>query len=408
MLNIEAIRSQFPILAVKAHGQRLVYLDNAATTQKPLRVLGASRAYYETANANVHRGAHYLSGLATEAHERARRTAADFLRAPSPNGIIFTSGCTMGINLAAQTLAAWKGVRRGDEVIISADSHHSNIVPWQILCERRGLTLRVVPLTEELTFDEDAFTAMLSAKTKVVALPLISNALGLVNPLKRAFAAAKRANPRAVTLADGAQAAASMPVDVQELGCDFYAFSGHKMYAPMGTGVLWGREELLEELPPWLAGGEMIREVTFEKTTFNALPFKYEAGTPDVEGAVALAAAMDFMREIGMQNIHGHEAALTAALFDGLSALPGVRVLGPRAPRGPLVSIAAQHAHPYDIGALLDQMGIAVRTGHHCCQPLMQRLGITGTTRFSLGVYNTEEDVRAALSGTERALAMLA
>lgn len=407
MLNLDEIRNQFPILTTKVHGKNLIYLDNAATTQKPLCVLNASRRYYETANSNVHRGAHHLSRIATEAHEQARVEIASFLNAPSEKGLIFTSGCTMGINLVAQTLSVWKGIEAGQEVIITTDSHHSNIVPWQILCERRGLHLRVVPLREDLTFDWDAYLSLLSPKTAVVAMPLVSNALGMVNPAKNAFAAAKKANPKTITLADGAQATAGMPIDVQDLGCDFYAFSGHKIYAPMGTGALWGREELLEELPPWLAGGEMISEVTFEKTTFNTLPFKYEAGTPHVEGAIALAEAVRFMRSVKTENLVAHEKALTEQLFNGLASMRGVKILGGKEPRGHLISITADHVHPYDIGTLLDQMGIAVRTGHHCCQPLMQYLGITGTTRFSMGIYNTSEEIETTLRAVDRALTML-
>lgn len=407
MLNLDEIRNQFPILRTKVHGKNLIYLDNAATTQKPLCVLDASRRYYETSNSNVHRGAHYLSRIATEAHEQARGEIASFLNAPSEKGLIFTSGCTMGINLVSQTLSAWGGIEAGQDIIITTDSHHSNIVPWQILCERRGLHLRVVPLREDLSFDWEAYLSLLSSKTAVVAMPLVSNALGMINPAKQAFAAAKEANPKVITLADGAQATAGMPIDVQYLDCDFYAFSGHKIYAPMGTGALWGREDLLEELPPWLSGGEMISEVSFEKTTFNTLPFKYEAGTPHVEGAIALAEAIRFMRSVKTENLVAHEKALTEQLFDGLSSLRGVKILGNKEPRGHLISITVDHIHPYDIGTLLDQMGIAVRTGHHCCQPLMQSLGITGTTRFSMGVYNTAEEIETTLDAVERALTML-
>lgn len=407
MLPLEDIRRQFPILSTLVHGRPLIYLDNAATTQKPLCVLDESRRYYERANANIHRGAHYLSQLATEAHEKARETAAQFLGAPSSRGIVFTSGCTMGINMVAQILAQSGRFSDGGDVVISADSHHSNIVPWQVLCERTGMRLLVVPLREDLSFDWEAYENILSPQTRIVAMPWISNALGLVNPIREIIAAARAANPGVLTLVDGAQSTASIPVDVAELECDFYAFSGHKIYAPTGIGVLWGREELLEELPPWLTGGEMISEVTFEKTTYNTLPFKYEAGTPNIEGAVSLAAALRFAESIGMSAMGDHEKALTDQLFDGLAAMNGIDILGGRDNRGPLVSITVRGVHAYDLGTLLDQMGIAVRTGHHCCQPLMQSLGIAGTTRFSFAVYNTAEEVNATLRAVERALAML-
>lgn len=407
MLNLEAIRSQFPILSTRVHGKPLIYLDNAATTQKPLCVLDAARHYYETANANIHRGAHYLSQLATEAHERARSTVARFLHAPSPRGIVFTSGCTMGINMAAQILGADSRFRAGDEIIVSTDAHHSNIVPWQVLCEQKGMKLLVAPRRDDLSFDWEAYEKLLSPRTRVVAMPYVSNALGLVNPMKKIIAAARANNPHTITLVDGAQSTASMAVDVTDLGCDFYAFSGHKIYAPTGIGVLWGREELLEELPPWLTGGEMIREVTFQKTTYNDLPFKYEAGTPNIEGAISLAAALNFVDSIGIGPMADHETALTNRLFDGLAAIEGVEILGGRDNRGPLISITVRGVHSYDLGTLLDQMGIAVRTGHHCCQPFMQSLGITGTTRFSFAVYNTAEEVEATLRAVERSLAML-
>ncbi len=407
MLPLEDIRRQFPILSTLVHGRPLIYLDNAATTQKPISVLDEARRYYEKTNANIHRGAHYLSQLATEAHEKARQTAADFLGAPSPRGIVFTSGCTMGINMVAQILALSGRFSSGGDVVISTDSHHSNIVPWQALCERTGMTLKAVPLREDLSFDWEAYMGMLSEQTRVVAMPWVSNALGLVNPMREIIAAAKAANPAVLTLVDGAQSTASMPVDVVGLGCDFYAFSGHKIYAPTGIGVLWGREELLEELPPWLMGGEMISEVTFEKTTYNTLPFKYEAGTPNIEGALSLAAALRFVDGVGIREMGRHEAALTDQLFDGLASMKGIEILGGRDNRGPLVSIVAREVHAYDLGTLLDQMGIAVRTGHHCCQPLMQSLGIAGTTRFSFAVYNTAEEVESTLRAVDRALAML-
>lgn len=396
----------FPKLT-DAKGKPIVYLDSAATTQKPLCVLEAAAEFYRSSNANIHRGAHYLSRIATEQHEQARETVARFLNARSAKEIIFTSGTTMGINLVAQTLALSGRIGAGDEVLVTTDAHHSNIVPWQMLCERVGAVLRPTPLTEELTFDMAAYEQMLTPRTKLVAVPYISNALGAVNPVQRIIAAAKRNNPATLVLVDGAQSTAHLAVDVQSLGCDFYAFSGHKIYAPTGTGALWGREEILAELPPWLGGGEMIAEVTFAKTTYNELPFKYEAGTPNIGGNIVLGKALEWVQGIGLENIDAYEQRLTAMLYDGLAAIGGINILGPRTPRGSLISITVPGVHHYDLGTLLDQMGIAVRTGHHCCQPFMQSLGITGTTRYSLALSTTEEDIQRALTATERALNML-
>ena len=399
-------RADFPILSTMLGKRRLVYLDNAATTQKPSCVLDAARRYYEQQNSNIHRGAHYLSRLATEEHEKARECVAAFLHASSPRELIFTSGCTAGINLVSQTLALSGLVSEGDEIVVTTDAHHSNIVPWQMLCGRVGAVLRPVPLTPELQFDMEAYHRILSPRTKVVAVPYISNALGAINPVQQIIADAKRNNPDTLVLVDGAQSTAHQQVDVQALGCDFYAFSGHKVYAPTGTGALWGREEVLDMLPPWLGGGEMISEVTFEKTTYNSLPFKYEAGTPNIGGNIVLAAAMRYVQGIGLDSIDAHEQALTRRMYDGLLEL-GVNILGSRDNRGALISITVPGVHHYDLGTLLDQMGIAVRTGHHCCQPFMQSLGITGTTRYSFALYNTMDDVEAALSATSRALDML-
>lgn len=401
------ISAEFPILATRVGKKPLVYLDNAATTQKPQAVLQAEREYYEKANANIHRGAHYLSRLATEEHEQARHTVAGFLGAASDKEIVFTSGCTAGINLVAQTLALSGMFREGDEILVTTDAHHSNIVPWQMLCSRTGAVLRPIPLTAERTFDWESYETMLTARTRLIAAPYISNALGIVNPIREMIQAARRNNPETLILVDGAQSTAHLPVNVQELGCDFYAFSGHKVYAPTGTGVLWGREELLDKLPPWQGGGEMIREVTFARTTYNDLPFKYEAGTPNIGGNIVLAAALRYIQEQGLEKIDAHEQALTRQLYDGLQAIGGIDILGPREGRGALISIVVPGVHHYDIGTLLDQMGIAVRTGHHCCQPLMQSLGITGTTRYSFALYNTAEEVERTLACTARALDML-
>lgn len=396
----------FPKLT-DAKGKPIVYLDSAATTQKPFCVLDAAEEFYRHSNANIHRGAHYLSRIATEQHEQARETVALFLHARSSKEIIFTSGTTMGINLVAQTLCLSGLIGAGDEVLVTTDAHHSNIVPWQMLCQRVGATLRPIPLTAELTFDMETYLSLLTPHTKLVAVPYISNALGAVNPVREIIAAAKRNNPDTLVLVDGAQSTAHTAVDVQSLGCDFYAFSGHKIYAPTGTGALWGREEILSQLPPWQGGGEMIAEVTFAKTTYNELPFKYEAGTPNIGGNIVLGKAIEWMQSIGLDKIDAYEQRLTAMLYDGLSAIDDVQILGPRTPRGSLVSIVVPGVHHYDLGTLLDQMGIAVRTGHHCCQPFMQSQGITGTTRYSIALSVTEEDIQRALTATTRALNML-
>lgn len=406
--NTSFIRQQFPILNTEVNGKPLIYLDNAATTQKPLCVLDASRRYYEEYNSNVHRGAHRLSQMATEAHEEARESVARFLGAQRPEELLFTSGCTMGVNLVSSVLARSGRIGEGDEIIISTSEHHSNIVPWQMLCEQTGARLRVIPLKEDCTWDMEAYASLLGPATKVVSVGHISNALGLVNPVEQATAMARSNNPGTIVVIDGAQSVPHLPIDVNKLGCDFFAFSGHKMYAPTGVGALWGRYELLDSLPPWMGGGEMISEVTFEKTTYNKLPFKYEAGTPNIEGAIALAEAVKFMQSVGMQAMSDHENNLTRMAVSGLKAIsPSVHVLGPETGRGAVLSIVIDGVHPYDMGTLLDQMGIAVRTGHHCCQPLMASLGISGTTRVSFGCYNTEEEVASFLSAFERSLALL-
>ena len=332
---------------------------------------------------------------------------ARFLNAASEREIVFTSGTTASINLVAQVLALSSLIKPGDDIIVTTDSHHSNIVPWQMLAQRCGASVRPVPLTQELTFDMEAFLRMLSPNTRVVSIPYISNALGVINPVKEVIAAVRRNNPDTLVLVDGAQSTAHVAVDVQQLGCDFYVFSGHKVYGPTGTGVLWGREELLAQLPPWQGGGEMIKEVSFSGTTYNDLPFKYEAGTPNICGNIVLAAALRYVTEQGIAAIDAHEQKLTRMMYEGLQSLDGVNILGPKENRGALISIVIPGVHHYDLGTLLDQMGIAVRTGHHCCHPFMQHLGIEGTTRYSFALYNTEDDVQRALDCTRRALMML-
>lgn len=399
--------ASYPILATRIGKKPLVYLDNAATTQKPARVVECEREFYEKLNSNIHRGAHYLSRLATEEHEKARATVASFLHAASEKEIVFTAGTTAGINLVAQVLALSPLISAGDEILVTTDAHHSNIVPWQMLCQRTGAVLRPIPLTQSLEFDMPAYLSMLGNRTRIVAVPYISNALGVINPVPQIIEAAKRNNASTLVLVDGAQSTAHMPVDVQTLGCDFYVFSGHKVYGPTGTGILWGKEELLAQLPPWQGGGEMIKEVSFTGTTYNDLPFKYEAGTPNICGNIVLAEALRYVQEQGLAAIDAHEQILTRRMFDGLTALGGINILGPKEGRGALLSVVIPGVHHYDLGTLLDQMGIAVRTGHHCCQPLMQYLGITGTTRYSFALYNTADEVDQALACTERALNML-
>lgn len=401
------LRTQYPILNTVVGKRPLVYLDNAATTHKPECIIRAEAEFYEKINSNIHRGAHLLSRLATDEHENARQTVAAFLGAETPEEIIFTRGCTEAINLVAQTLALSGVIQPGDEFLITTDAHHSNIVPWQMLAERTGAKVRPIPLTLDLTFDMSAFEQMLTPRTRLVAFPYISNALGIVNPAEEIISKTRRNNPSTLILVDGAQSVAHVPANVQELGCDFYAFSGHKVYAPTGTGVLWGRKELLEQLPPWQGGGEMISEVSFAGTTYNSLPFKYEAGTPNICGNIVLSKALEYVRRIGLAEISRHERLLTNRLYDGLCELDGVRILGPRDNRGALISVVVDGVHHYDLGMLLDQMGVAVRTGHHCCQPFMQALGITGTTRYSFALYNTEEEVDLALAYTRKALNML-
>jgi cysteine desulfurase/selenocysteine lyase len=401
---ISNLAAEFPILAHPVQGRRLVYLDNAATTQKPRVVMEESRRYYETLNSNIHRGTHYLARASTEAFEAARRTVAGHLKAARPEEIVFTSGTTDGVNLVANILGLSGGIGAGDEILISALEHHSNIVPWQMLCQRTGAQLRVIPCDETGVLDPAAFREMLGPRTKVLAVTWISNALGTVVPVREMVAMARTAG--AITLVDAAQAVAHMHIDVADLGADFLVFSGHKVYANTGIGVLWGRYDLLEKLPPWRGGGEMIKEVTFEGTTYNDPPFKYEAGTPNIEGALSLAAALRFVNDIGLDEIRRHEDSLLRETSAAISDIEGIRLYGP-ADRACALSFGFNDAHHYDIGTLLDQMGVAVRTGHHCCQPLMARFGISGTIRASFALYNTSDDVAEFAAALRKALRMV-
>ena len=393
------LRSQFPALAQEVNGHPLVYLDNAATTQKPQAVLDAIVHYYRTDNANVHRAAHALSGRATRAFEAARETVARFINAPRSHEVIWTRGTTEAINLVAQSWGM-NELKTGDEIILSTLEHHANIVPWQLVAQRTGAVIRVIPLDKRGDLDLAAYHAMLGARTRLVSVAHVSNALGTVNPVKEIVAAAKVVG--ALTLIDGAQAVVHLDVDVQAIGCDFYAFSGHKLYGPTGIGVLWGRTELLERMPPWQAGGEMIDRVSFSGTTFNTLPFKFEAGTPHIAGAIGLAAAIDFVMGQDRQWLAQHEQALTDYLVAGLQQVPGLRLIGEPSQRVGAVSFLLDDIHPQDAATLLDMQGIALRVGHHCAMPLMESLGIGGTMRASLACYNNRDDVDALLAALHK------
>jgi len=400
-LDVDRLRQQFPILKEMVHGKPLIYFDNAASAQKPRAVLDALNHYYEHDHANVHRGVHLLSERATEAYEAARLKVQKFIQAPCLRDVIFTKGCTEAINLVAHSFGR-RHLQRGDEVVISWMEHHSNIVPWQLICEERGAHLRVVPITDagELRFDE--FARLLSPRTKIVALVHVSNALGTVNPVKRMIAHAHALG--IPVLLDGAQAVPHLRVDVQELDCDFYAFSGHKVYGPTGIGILYGKAEHLELMPPYQGGGDMIRSVTFEKTTYNELPYKFEAGTPPIAQAIGLGAALDFVEETGRDAIAAHEQHLLAYASERLADIPGVRIIGTAADKAGVISFVVDDPplSALDVGTKLDLQGIAIRTGHHCCMPLMERFGIAGTARASFALYNTtdEIDVFAKVLGT--------
>jgi cysteine desulfurase/selenocysteine lyase len=385
-----AVRGDFHILFERINGKPLVYLDNAATTQKPRLVIDAITHYYETDNANIHRGVHQLSQRATHEYEGARRRVSNFLNAASPDEIIFVRGATEGINLAAQTCGRAQ-VREGDEILITAMEHHSNIVPWQMLCEEKGARLRVAPINDrgELLLDE--FARLLNPKTKIVAVAHVSNALGTINPLPEIIKLAHRQN--AVVVVDGAQAVPHLAVDVQALDCDFYVFSGHKIYGPTGIGVLYGKSILLETMPPYQGGGDMISSVTFEKTTYNKIPHKFEAGTPHIAGVIGLAAAISYVTQLGLDNIAHHEHDLLAYATQAFSTLPGIRLIGTAQQKAGVLSFVMDGIHPHDIGTVLDQEGIAIRTGHHCAQPVMERFGVPATARASFGLYNTHEEV---------------
>ena len=389
----------FPILDTKVYGHPLVYLDNAATTQKPQQVIDALTGYYLTLNSNIHRGAHYLAAQATERYEEVRRKVQLFVNARNNKEIVFTRGTTESINWVASSFG--RGfLKECDEVIVSGMEHHSNIVPWQLACEQVGARLKVIPFNDEGVLDMKVYESLFSQRTRLVACCHVSNTLGTVNPVKEIVRIAH--DHQVPVLIDGAQAVAHMPVDVQEIGCDFYCFSGHKMYAPMGVGVMYGREEWLDKLPPYQGGGEMIKDVTFERTTYNELPFRFEAGTPSVGDVLGLGAAIDFMQQEGIENIARHEEELLNYATEKLSAIPGLRIFGTAPHKAGVISFLLGNAHPYDVGTLLDKLGIAVRTGHHCTQPVMDRYGIPGTVRASFACYTTTDDIDALVNAINR------
>ena len=399
MYDIQKIREDFPILGREVYGKPLIYLDNGATTQKPRCVVEAITDEYYSVNANVHRGVHFLSQQATELHEASRETVRRFINARSSNEIVFTRGTTESINLLASSFADSQ-MKEGDEVIVSVMEHHSNIVPWQLQAARKGIVLKVIPMNDrgELLLDE--YEKLFSEKTKLVSFAHVSNVLGTVNPAKEMVATAHAHG--VPVLIDGAQSVPHMKVDVQDLDADFFAFSGHKVYGPTGVGVLYGKEEWLDKLPPYQGGGEMIQSVSFEKTTFNELPFKFEAGTPDYIGTTALAKALDYVSAIGMENIAAHEHELTRYAMQRLKEIDGMRIFGEAGNKSGVISFLVGNIHHLDMGTLLDRLGIAVRTGHHCAQPLMIRMGIEGTVRASFGLYNTKEEIDVLAAGIER------
>ncbi|TDJ09405.1 MAG: cysteine desulfurase [Deltaproteobacteria bacterium] len=400
-LDVGRVRKDFPVLEREVHGKPLAYLDNAATSQKPRAVIDALIHYYSSYNANIHRGVHSLSEEATVAYEAARDKVRDFIRAPSSEEIVFTRGTTEAINLVAQSYLRPR-IREGDEILISQMEHHSNIVPWQLVREQTGAVLKVAPINERGEIELEQFSNLLGPRTRFVALAHVSNALGTINMVQEMVRLARmRGVP---VLLDGAQAVPHLPVDVQELGCDFYAFSGHKMYAPTGIGALYGRRELLEEMEPYQGGGEMILSVTFEKTTYNRVPYKFEAGTPNIAGAIGLGTAIDYLLGLDLQAVRAHEDELLEYATKEVSKIPSVRLIGTAASKTGVLSFLLGEIHAHDVGTVLDQEGIAVRTGHHCAQPVMDRFGVTATARASFAVYNTTEEVDRLVEGLHRTL----
>ena len=403
-LNVEEIRKDFPILHRQVNGKPLIYFDNGATSQKPQYVIDVINRYYQHENSNIHRGIHTLSQEATDAYEKARTTVQQFINAKHNHEVIFTSGTTGSVNLVASSFGK-KHIQAGDEIIISTMEHHSNIVPWQMLCEEKGAVLKVIPINDKGELLIDEFKKLLSPKTKLVAVTHVSNTLGTINPVREIIKLAKKAG--AFVLIDGAQAVPHTKVDVQALDCDFYAFSGHKMFGPTGVGILYGKEAILNELPPYQGGGDMIKTVTFEKTTYNELPHKFEAGTPNIVGGLGLAAAIDYMNKIGLTNIEAYEHELLNYATEKIKKIEGVRIIGEAANKASVLSFLVDGTHPSNIGMIIDKLGIAIRTGHHCTEPLMNRFDIPGTARASFAFYNTKEEIDTFILALERALKML-
>jgi cysteine desulfurase/selenocysteine lyase len=399
--DVERIRRDFPILHQRVYGKPLVYLDNAATSQKPKAVIDAISRYYTLENANIHRGVHYLSQVATHAYEKARETVRQFINARSVKEVVFTKGTTEGINLVASTLGTGM-IKPGDEIIVSNMEHHSNIVPWQILCQVRGAKLKVVPITDSGELDIPAYHDMLSHKTRLVAIVHYSNSLGTINPVKEIISAAHEQG--VWVLLDGAQAVPHTAVDMQDLDCDFYTFSGHKLFGPTGIGILYGKEDILDSLPPYQGGGDMIKSVSFKKTTYSDLPSKFEAGTPNIAGAVGLATAIDYVKSIGYATFQPHEEALLHYATDELSAIDKVRIIGTSNSKTSVISFVMEGVHPHDVGTVLDQNGVAVRTGHHCTQPVMERFNVPATSRASFTLYNTKNEVDALIDGIHQVI----
>ncbi len=404
LLNIEAIRADFPILSRKVNGKQLIYFDNGATAQKPQAVIDAIDLYYKNQNANIHRGVHTLSQEITVAYENARTTIQKHLNAAHAHEIIFTAGTTASINLVASSFAK-KHIQAGDEIIISAMEHHSNILPWQQVCEEKGALLKVIPINQEGELLIDEFEKLISTKTKIVAVTHISNTLGTINPIKEIIAIAHSKN--IPVMIDGAQAVPHTGVDVQALDCDFYVFSGHKLFGPTGVGILYGKEKYLNELPPYQVGGGTIKTVTFEKTEYADLPLKFEAGTPHISGGIGLAAAIDYIKNIGLEKIAAYEHELLLYATEALEKIAGVKIIGTAKNKASVISFSVEGLHPFDIGTILDQLGIAVRTGHHCTQPLMQFYGVPGTIRASFAFYNTKQEIDEFIKGLERTINML-
>ena len=403
MLDISKIREQFPILSRKVNGHDLIYFDNGATTQKPQPVITAESNYYKNENSNVHRGVHFLSGLATDKFEATRNTIQNFINAEHSHEIIFTKGTTDSINIVA---SGYRSIlNKGDEIIISELEHHSNIVPWQMCCEQSGATLKVIPLLDNGSLDMIAFENFLSENTKLVSVSHISNTLGTINPIEEIIEKAQAVGAK--VMIDGAQAAAHIPINMQSLGADFYCFSAHKLYGPTGVGVLYGKEEVLNELPPYQGGGEMIKEVSFKKTTYACLPHKFEAGTPNIAGVVAFKSAIDFINGLGLSNIAKHEEELLQYATEEVLKIEGLKIYGTAENKSGIISFNINELHPYDIGMIVDKMGIAIRTGHHCTQPIMERFNIPGTARISLAVYNTKDEIDVCIKAIKKAKMML-